>query len=250
MDSKGAEMTEECAREMFTPVAVCPRCNRKLTVYELHSTYKQNWLLRHELFRRLVYECKYCRCELAEQDFIKKSVNIKGVGNMDIKNLTETEQQDFYRLLKKMNGEELDKEQEVKVKKPQINECYYIIDNDGKITTCVWLDNNFDRRRWELGNVFFTKESAEFAREKKKVEVELERYAKKHNGPIRSDSFYLSYNDSMDEKLDYEVWSVRRPLGAVPFTSKQVLDDAIEAVGKDRILKYIFGVESEGEDEN
>ena len=61
MNSKGAEMTEECAREMFTPVAVCPRCNRKLTVYELHSTYKQNWLLRHELFRRLVYECKYCR---------------------------------------------------------------------------------------------------------------------------------------------------------------------------------------------
>ena len=44
------------------------------------------------------------------------------------------------------------------------------------------------------------------------------------------------------------MWSVRRPLGAVPFTSKQVLDDAIEAVGRDMILKYIFGVESEGEE--
>ncbi len=42
---------------------------------------------------------------------------------------------------------------------------------------------------WRFGNVFFTEEAAEFAREKKKVEVELERYAKKHNGPTRSDSF-------------------------------------------------------------
>lgn len=92
------------------------------------------------------------------------------------------------------------------------------------------------------------REKALFDVEKRKVEVELERYAKEHNGPIHSDSFYLSYNDSSDEKLDYEVWSVRRPLGAVPFTSKQVLDDAIEAVGRDMILKYIFGVESEGEE--
>lgn len=244
MNSKGAEMTEECAREMFTPVAVCPRCNRKLTVYELHSTYKQNWLLRHELFRRLVYECKYCRCELAEQDFIKKSVNIKGVGNMDIKNLTETEQQDFYRLLKKMNGEELDKEQDVKIKKPQINECYYIIDNDGKITTCVWLDNNFDRRRWELGNVFFTKESAEFAREKRKVEVELQRYAEEHNDAKHSENCYMLLEEQ-EKVLKYNSWKRFKPQGSVVFTSKQLVFDAIEAIGKDRILKYIFGVESE-----
>ena len=243
-------MTEECVREMFTPVAVCPRCNRKLTVYELHSTYKQNWLLRHELFRRLVYECKYCRCELTEQDFIKKSVNIKGVGNMDIKNLTESEQQDFYRLLKKMDGQETDKKQDAKVKKPKYGDTVYYINYVGEIARTTWLNVKRDSKMWELGNVFFTEEAAEFAREKKKVEVELERYAKKHNGPTRSDSFYLSYNDGRDEKLDYEVWSVRRPLGAVPFTSKQVLDNAIEAVGKDRILKYIFGVESEEEDED
>lgn len=33
---------------------------------------------------------------------------------MNINNLTETEQQDFYRLLKKMNGEEPDKKQDIK----------------------------------------------------------------------------------------------------------------------------------------
>ena len=32
------------------------------------------------------------------------------------------------------------------------------------------------------------------------------------------------------------------------FTSKDVLVDAIEAIGRDRIIKYIFGVESVGEE--
>lgn len=167
---------------------------------------------------------------------------------MEIKNLTEAEEKEFYRLVEKMNGKEPDKKQDAKVKKPQINECYYIVDNDGTITSCVWLDNNFDRRRWKLGNVFLTKQEAEFAREKKKVEVELERYAKEHNGPIRSDSFYLLYNNEDGGKLDYDVWSVCKPQGGVQFASKQLVFDAIEEIGKDRILKYIFGVESEVEE--
>lgn len=167
---------------------------------------------------------------------------------MGIKNLTEAEEKEFYRLVEKMNGKEPDKKQDAKVKKPQINECYYIVDNDGTITSCVWLDNNFDRRRWKLGNVFLTKQEAEFAREKKKVEVELERYAKEHNGPIRSDSFYLLYNNEDGGKLDYDVWSVCKPQGGVQFASKQLVFDAIEEIGKDRILKYIFGVESEVEE--
>ncbi len=164
---------------------------------------------------------------------------------MGIKNLTEAEEKEFYRLVEKMNGKEPDKKQDAKVKKPQYGDTVYYINYIGRIRKRTWINDEDDLDMWELGNIFFTEEEAEFAREKKKVEVELERYAKEHNGPTRSDSFYLSYNDSSDEKLDYEVWSVRRPLGAVPFTSKQVLDDAIETVGKDRILKYIFGAESE-----
>ena len=166
---------------------------------------------------------------------------------MGIKNLTEAEEKEFYRLVGKMNGEEPDKEQGAKVKKPQYGDTVYYINYIGRIRKRTWINDEDDLDMWELGNIFFTEEEAEFAREKRKVEVELERYAREHNGPTRSDSFYLSYNNGRDEKLDYEVWSVRRPLGAVPFTSKQVLDNAIEEIGRDRILKYIFGVESEGE---
>lgn len=167
---------------------------------------------------------------------------------MGIKNLTEAEEKEFYRLVRKMNGKETDKEQGVKVRKPRQSEEYFYINDDGAIIQSRWTNDSLDNGRWELGNVFFTKESAWFAREKKKVEVELQRYAEEHNGPIRSDSFYLLYNNEDDGKLDYDVWSVCKPQGGVQFASKQLVFDAIEAIGKDRILKYIFGIESEGEE--
>lgn len=167
---------------------------------------------------------------------------------MGIKNLTETEEKEFYRLVGKMNGKEPDKKQDVKVKKPQYGDTVYYINYIGRIRKRTWINDEDDLDMWELGNIFFTEEEAEFAREKKKVEVELERYAREHNGSIRSDSFYLLYNNKSGEKLDYDVWSTCKPQGGVQFTSKQLVFDAIEAIGKDRILKYIFGVESEGEE--
>lgn len=167
---------------------------------------------------------------------------------MGIKNLTEAEEKEFYRLVEKMNGKEPDKKQDAKVKKPKYGDTVYYINYIGRIRKRTWINDEDDLDMWELGNIFFTKKEAEFAREKIRVEVELERYAKEHNGPIRSDSFYLLYNNGSDEKLDYDLWSACKPQGAVPFTSKQLVFDVIEAVGKDRILKYIFGVESEGEE--
>lgn len=170
---------------------------------------------------------------------------VKEVEKMGIKNLTEAEEKEFYRLVEKMNGKEPDKKQDVKVKKLQYGDTVYYINYIGRIRKRTWINDEDDLDMWELGNIFFTEEEAKFAREKRKVEVELERYAKEHNGPIRSDSFYLLYNNEDDGKLDYDVWSVCKPQGGVQFASKQLVFDAIEAVGKERILKYIFGVESE-----
>lgn len=162
---------------------------------------------------------------------------------MGIKNLTEAEEKEFYRLVGKMNGEETDKEQDVKVKKPEIGTRYFYLDSVGDIVNAVWNDIEYDNTRWDLGNVFLTEKEIVFAIEKRKVEVELERYAKEHNGPTLEDSYFILY-DECNEEIDYDVWADYRPQGAVVFASKQLVFDAIEAVGKERILKYIFGVES------
>lgn len=165
---------------------------------------------------------------------------------MGIKNLTEAEEKEFYRLVEKMNGKEPDKKQDVKVKKPEYGDTVYYISYTGRIGKMTWINDEDDLDMWELGNVFFTEEEAEFAREKKKVEVELERYAKEHNGPILEDRYCILYDED-NEELDYDVWTGSKAQGTVVFKSKQLVLDAIEAVGKERILKYIFGVESKGE---
>lgn len=167
---------------------------------------------------------------------------------MGIKNLTEAEEKEFYRLVGKMNGKEPDKKQDAKVKKPQYGDTVYYINYIGRIRKRTWINDEDDLDMWELGNIFFTEEEAEFVREKKKVEVELERYAKEHNAPTLEDEYFILY-DEYNEELDYDVWADYIPQGAVVFASKQLVFDAIESIGRDRIIKYIFGgVESEGEE--
>lgn len=162
---------------------------------------------------------------------------------MGIKNLTEAEEKEFYRLVGKMNGEETDKD--VKVKKPEIGTRYFYLDSVGDIVNAVWDDTEYDNARWDLGNVFLTEKEIVFAIEKRKVEVE--RYAKEHNNPTIKDSYCIYYNEE-DKKLDYDAWACGKAQGMVVFKSKQLVFDAINEIGRDRILKYIFGVESEGEE--
>lgn len=166
---------------------------------------------------------------------------------MGIKNLTEAEEKEFYRLVGKMNGKGPDKKQDVKVKKPIYGQEYFFINSHGWVECDTWRDTAVDNKRWEFGNVFLIREKALFDVEKRKVEVELERYAKEHNDPTLEDSYFILH-DEYNEELDYDVWADYRPQGAVVFTSKQLVFDAIESIGRDRIIKYIFGVESVGEE--
>lgn len=91
------------------------------------------------------------------------------------------------------------------------------------------------------------REKALFDVEKRKVEVELQRYAEEHNDAKHSENCYMLLEEQ-EKVLEYNSWKRFKPQGSVVFTSKQLVFDAIEAVGKERILKYIFGVESEGEE--
>ena len=82
-----------------------------------------------------------------------------------------------------------------KVWKPKYGERYHYIDGSGSIYSAIWFNSIVDNGRWVLGNVFKTQEEAVFARKKRKVEVELERYAKEHNNPTIKDSYCIYYNE-------------------------------------------------------
>lgn len=222
-------------------IAVCPECKSKLALFHIIERRDTDFYMKD----RITYYCGICENQLKPEDFFKIEEEKVEVSKMEIKNLTEAEEKEFYRLVEKINGKEPEKKQDVKVKKPIYGQEYFFSNSHGWVECDTWRDRAVDNKRWELGNAFLIREKALFDVEKRKVEVELERYAKEHNGPIRSDSFYLLYNNEDGGKFDYDVWSVCKPQGGVQFASKQLVFDAIEAVGKDRILKYIFGVESE-----
>lgn len=224
-------------------IAVCPKCKSKLTLFHIIERRDTDFYMKD----RITYYCGICENQLKPEDFLKIEEEKVEVSKMGIKNLTEAEEKEFYRLVGKINGKEPDKEQDAKVKKPRQSEEYFCISNDGAVIQSRWTNDSLDEGRWELGNVFFTEESAWLAREKRKVEVELERYAKEHNDPILEDNYCILYDEDNVE-LDYDVWTGGKAQGTVVFTSKQLVFDAIEAVGKERILKYIFGAESEGEE--
>lgn len=163
---------------------------------------------------------------------------------MGIKNLTEAEEKEFYRLVEKMNGKEPDKKQDVKVNKPEYGDLVFHLNYVGEIRRSTWFNTQTDSKMWELGNIFFTEEEAEFAREKRRVKVELDRYATEHNDEKNTDNCHVVMNTGTKE-IDISSYWVLQVAGATCFSNRKIAKDAIEAVGKDRILKYIFGVESE-----
>lgn len=137
-----------------------------------------------------------------------------------------------------------------KVWKPKIGEHYWYLYGDGNISTITWCGSKLDADRYKLGNCFRTEEEAEFAREKKKVEVELERYAKEHNDPERD--VWNGFNercgiryDCLRGDLDTSTMYQFRDIGAIYFTSKEIAEDAANKVGAKRIMKYLFDVDCE-----
>lgn len=171
---------------------------------------------------------------------------------IDISILSEAQQNLFKSLFEQFCERVKPKVVEVKRKvwKPKIGEHYWYLYGDGKISTITWCGSKLDADRYKLGNCFRTEEEAEFAREKKKVEVELERYAKEYNDPERD--VWNGFNercgiryDCLRGDLDTSTMYQFRDIGAIYFTSKEIAEDAANKVGAKRIMKYLFDVDCE-----
>lgn len=98
--------------------------------------------------------------------------------------------------------------------------------------------------RRSIGNMFLTIEDAEFARERLKVIAELEKYAKEFsdeewmNPRIGKNYITFDYEDHVI-KIGYVIYSKGND---IYFESKEKAQEAIEAVGEDRVKKYYLEV--------
>lgn len=141
------------------------------------------------------------------------------------------------------NKEENKKKEVNKRWKPKFGENYFSIVSFDNITSLEWENDVFDNKHYNTRNVFKTIEEAEFEVECRKIMIELQNYADKHNGEIAHPSyaFWLALDED-DMSITVENYSFLPPVGTVLFSNGDIAYDAIETIGEDRILKYMFRV--------
>lgn len=123
---------------------------------------------------------------------------------------------------------------------PRDGDDYLYICDEGDILTESWDGLDFEEYRLAIGNVFKTKEQAEFAVEKLKVEAELRKHSDVWN--LEKTQYTFSFNWE-DGRFNVEYPDYKQYANGYYFDNIIALQDAIETVGKDRIKKYLFGVE-------
>ena len=122
---------------------------------------------------------------------------------------------------------------------PQLGEEYWYIDNDGEVMEMECREMGFDKGRISIDNVFRTKEDAEFAVEKLKVESELRKLS--DSWDLEKTQYTFSFNWEVTE-FEIEYPDYNQYPDSYYFDSLNALEIALETVGEDRIKKYIFGV--------
>ena len=122
---------------------------------------------------------------------------------------------------------------------PQSGERYWCISGSW-VNSFFWKSEQLDLDRYRIGNIFKTEEQAEFAVEKLKVEAELRKYSR----PFEYGKFnHYLFLDIDGDSFRTDFTSYCPPQGAIYFESEEKAQEAVSTVGKERVKKYIFGVE-------
>lgn len=160
---------------------------------------------------------------------------------VNMENLSEKEREQLMKLIQKSNGSK------GKVCKPENNEKYFFISGCGVINSFRWINDSTDNGCYGIGNCFKTKEEAEFALEKAKVEAELRRFAEENN------EYEIDWEDDDQKKWFIYYNYVMKNIGIVYdtvlrthciyFLSKEIAEQAIDYIGGERLKKYYLGIE-------
>lgn len=135
---------------------------------------------------------------------------------------------------------ELEEQVEQEKEFPQYGDDYWFLLSGGTIYDNFYTNSHVDNRRLEIGNVFKTKEQADFAVEKLKVEAELRKFSR----PFECGAFNCCISLDKDNVCFYlDSSRYFQSQGTIYFESRIKAQQAIESVGEERIKKYIFGVE-------
>jgi hypothetical protein len=118
---------------------------------------------------------------------------------------------------------------------------YYYVDETGDVGISTWYDWECDRGRFNIGSAFLTEEEAEKDVERKKVEALLLKYGGRRWLSHTIPNYYLAVN-GFNELYFTNILSSQYPQGIIYFDSGDDVQNAINKIGKDRIVKALFEV--------
>lgn len=121
---------------------------------------------------------------------------------------------------------------------------YFFLTASGIVQGGTWKNDSSDFNRQRIGNSFLTEEDAEFARERLKVIAELKKYTKEFSDEEWKDNktqkYYIVYRYSGDYIRSILTYTSKDSV--LYFESPEKIQEAIDAIGEERIKKYYFGV--------
>ena len=156
--------------------------------------------------------------------------------NNDIRKLVDDNWEDIKELIvKKVEAEQ--KPKSIWDLNIEDGEEYYVLWPDGS-TGCHIFNSQDDEVLREMGNVFLTREEAEFEKERRKIEAILRKYSR----PFKSGEYnYVVVCDTENNMMLVRVTQFHNSGGPV-FANKEVAEKVIDEIGKVRLKKYWFGV--------
>lgn len=121
---------------------------------------------------------------------------------------------------------------------------YFYIDSVGGFPNMTWNNDEYDVLIRNQGNVFLTKEEAEFEKKRREVYAQVKRYAHEFSKEEWNDTKINKYYACYNYKDHCIIIFADNCLcdSKLYFQSIKDIDRAIEAVGEEYFKKYYLGV--------
>lgn len=156
--------------------------------------------------------------------------------NNNIRKLIDDNWEDIKELIaKKVEAEQ--KPKTIWGLKKEDGEDYYRLYSDGDIEQVVFY-TDYDEQARDIGNVFLTREEADFTRERRKIEAVMRRYGRPFKYGEYDYAIVYSHNNNTLNIFRYSAANFGIPY----FESEEIVQQVIDKIGEDRLKKYWFGV--------
>lgn len=122
---------------------------------------------------------------------------------------------------------------------------YFIVHHDGIINQYQWQGDMDDIEFRYMGNIFLTREEAEAEVERRKVETLLLMHGGRRELTDGEYNYMLQidWSHGVDSATITPVKSQRQTQGAIYFLSEEYANEAVKAIGEQRVIDALFIVD-------